>query len=178
MRRVYCIFLISIAHLYASANIRDSLQTFRAGIALRKFVGFYWVNGVTAEWSPSILQKRRLSAGVTLIHSALGSAAGTRAIPLFNGEICLYWDPFRKAMFHPRAGMNVGYAKAWYGQEFEALASHALLFSIELGVSATVKKKFSGALTLGYNAITGDGLSGGGFIFPVFFQGKFLYRLF
>lgn len=160
MRKVLSILLLLPVIGLAS----DSLGTLHAGIAVRKFTGFYWLNGVTAEWSPPALRSRQLSATATIVHSGLGSAAGSRAIPVLNAELSLYWDARKNKTLHPRLGLNAGYARANLGSEFASIPRQAGIFSLEAGLAATGFGKFKGSLTLAYNIFTGNGMKGAGIV--------------
>jgi hypothetical protein len=72
---------------------------------------------------------------------------------------------------------NLGYFNADYESDiFKNLTHSSAIVSTEAGLSYTFKNPLKVNLSIGYNLITGDGESGAGTLFPVFYQTSITYN--
>jgi len=149
----------------------------QAGLCFKKMVGFYWMNGFTVDLSSSKILKEKINVGMNLASSSLGSALGSNAIPVHAVEVYIHKVFMEEKRFRPATGINLGYARANYGSnEFSNIPSSTILLSAEGGLLYEFVFPLRLNLSVGYNFISGNGLKGAGFIYPVFFQMKTLYR--
>lgn len=146
----------------------NCLQT-EIGIRTKKQVGFYWVNGITAEWSISKIASGSLHLGTNITSSILGTAFRSNAIPTLETELSLIkYFRYSKSL-QPITRLNLGFAKAFYGSGYNSVPSIGVLCSIETGFQYRINKKFTASLFGGFNLITGNGTSGLGTIFPLYY---------
>ena len=168
------VFILFLIPAWVQANWNLS-----AGLRLQKSYHWYWENGVTIDFSHTKLFHQRLHFGVHFLSSSLGSAWGTNAIRqeqylLFGRYLFLH-----EKKLHPFIQLNAGYLFAHYDQSyFSELDNDSPLLSVELGILANLTSKMDAGISVGYNAIYGDGLSGAGTIYPLIYQFTIQYRVF
>jgi len=76
------------------------------------------------------------------------------------------------------AGLNTGFFHADMEiPTFNVLPHNSMLFSAETGLFYKFKFPLAASLSAGYNLITGDGVTGPGTLFPVYYQLSVLYYL-
>ena len=157
--------------LAADLRAGDSTRTFYGGITLRKMAGFYWLNGFSAEYRPKQFLHGHFRTGLNLTSSMFGSALVSRAIPVYCYELYAQFQLRRKALISPFVTLSAGYAHAVYGGEFAgSLQRWQSLVAPEVGMSVKPFNRIDFHLSAGYNIISGNGVSGMGVIYPVFFQ--------
>jgi len=168
------LFLIST---WCSLKASDSTQTWMVGPAMRKYVGFYWLNGVSAEWQPKSFRKYKCFLGATLVHSNLGTNLFSKAIPTFNFEISAIRKFTLAKNLSTRIAVNGGYAHANYGNPtFDKIANQAPLVGLDVGVD-NQHQQWLMAATLGYQGISGTGVKGLATVYPVYLQIKAFYLI-
>jgi hypothetical protein len=170
------LILFFFVFLTTNAQSIDTSSHFSAGIRLKKYVGFYWVNGLSGEWHSPKLLNNKLHLGINIATSKLGSALYSNALTTWETELSLLYY-FRKAKpLHPIARINIGLASAQLGSSFSTLSSRTMLLSLETGCHYT-HKKYSYRLYGGYNLLTGNGISGLGTIYPIYAGVGIMYSL-
>lgn len=174
--RIYLMVVLSCLVFKHSAQ-GDTSITINGGVIVNKMLGFYWLNGVSAEVNSQKICKGKMDLGVNLYSSSLGSAFFSNAIPVHAIE--LYGQKrFRSSKkVNPLVGFNLGFAKAFYGGDFDELPQSSLLLAPEFGLGYRFIPKMSARFTLAYNVINGNGVKGAGFIYPVCLRVKLLYHL-
>jgi hypothetical protein len=163
-----CIFIILIVNQSFA-----QLHTFDIGLKFQKTQDLYYENGLTAQYN---LTSRWL-IGASLITSRLGSAMGSNAIKQDNFlSSATYLFRSKKSLKTFVKG-NLGYFNADYESDiFKNLTHSSAIVSTEAGLSYTFKNPLKVNLSIGYNLITGDGESGAGTLFPVFYQTSITYN--
>ncbi len=79
----------------------------------------------------------------------------------------------------PFGRMNVGYFSADYGNKmFDVLPRKSALLSADAGICFETNTPLKIATSLGYNFITGNGLSGPGTLYPLFYQLTLSWNIF
>src|ERR1041385_8159058 len=78
-RKLYsCLLLLALCFkIYAGG---DSTVHFRAGIISNKMLGFYWLNGISAEMNSKKLCKGKIDVALNMYSSSFGSAFFSNAI--------------------------------------------------------------------------------------------------
>lgn len=170
------VFFVFIAHLSFGQDTLSKFQT-EIGIRTKKQVGFYWVNGITAEWSTNKIASGSLHLGVNITSSCLGSAFRSNAIPTLETELSLIKYFRYTKSFQPITRMNIGFAKAFYGSGFSSIPSTGMLCSVETGFQYKINSLFSGSLYGGYNIFSGNGISGLSTVYPVYYGFGVKYRI-
>lgn len=179
-------FLLAfLALVFCESNLckaQDSSSTKRsllfAGLRFQKAVGFYWANGISAELSSAALLKQKISLGVNIVSSRLGSALASNAIPYTEINISAIKYFRGEKHFKPLVRLNVGYAHADFGSdEFADIPNRSALASLEAGAAYDLKLPLRISLTAGYNIITGNGMKGLGLIYPLYTQCSVFYRI-
>src|SRR4051812_5905910 len=83
------------------------------GICMKKFTGFYWVNGITIVANETMFGAP-IVTGANLTSSLLGSALNSDALPLHMFELFAYYHFRHKKSLQPFAGFNFGGAFSNY----------------------------------------------------------------
>lgn len=141
------------------------------GIRLQKSISLYTENGVTVQYTNQKLASKRLYFGASYVTSRLGTALGSNAIKQDNFLVNASWFFRPKWLIQPVAKANVGYFKADYGSDlFNDLSRTSLLASPEIGLCYCPNFPLKLNASVGYNLLTGNGVSGPGTLYPVFVQ--------
>ena len=175
MRKI--LFLIFVAFCF-SVFAQDSTISFSAGTRFKKYVGFYWQNGISAEFSSSKILNKKVSFGLNTVSSKLGTALINNAIPTFEIELSAikYFRPTKKV--NPFLRLNTGFATADFGDNrFSNISNKSALLSIETGLKANGYKSLDIILGGGLNTITGNGFKNLGTLYPLYFQASVLYKI-
>ncbi len=155
---------------YSQAQV----HTFDVGLRFQKSVGLYYENGITGQYNLT----NRWAVGLTYVTSRLGTAWGTNAIKQDNIFVSAAYK-FRPAhALQPFLRVNLGYFTADYESPiFESLPHTSAIASLDGGLAYSFKFPIKINLSLGYNAFTGNGESGAGTLYPVFYQLSVTYNL-
>ena len=166
-----------ISNPFGNNNVDSSAtQTFNGGLRFEKAAGFYWYNGITAEYASQKIWKQNISLGFNFLSSRLGSAIASNAIPFYELDLSAIKYFRRGKSFRPLVRLNAGYAHANYGSDiFNSIPNHSLILSIEAGASYDFHFPIRIAITGGYNVLTGNGSTGLSTIFPVYAQCSVFY---
>ena len=162
------VLIILIQPFTFSQDTTNTVQL-ELGLRTKKYVGFYWVNGLSAEFSTYKIAKGSLHLGVNLASSIFGSAFRSNAIPTLETELAIIKYFRYTKSFQPITRLNLGYSKAFYGEGFSNITSKGMLCSIETGFQYRIIKKLTANLFGGYNLFTGNGINGLGTIYPIYY---------
>ena len=166
--------------LLAALTLNGALaQQLDVGIRLQKSIGLYTENGLTAQYSHPKLVAGRLGIGLSYVTSRLGTALNSNAIKQDNvlATAAYYFRP--KWLIQPVVKANVGYFMADYGSDlFNILPRTSLLASPELGLCYCPDFPLKVAGSIGYNLLSGNGVSRPGTLFPVFVQTSITWTIF
>jgi hypothetical protein len=148
------------------------------GIRLQKSVNLYAENGITAQYTYPKLASKRLYLGLSYVTSRLGTALGSNAIKQDNVLASAAYHFRPDWLVRPVAKLNVGYFSADYGSNiFDALPKTSLLASPEFGLCYCPNFPLKVNASIGYNLITGNGLTGPGTLYPVFLQTSITWNI-
>ena len=177
----YLITLLAIL-LIRSLHAQDSIyKSIEVGIRAKKYTGFYWENGITAEfYSAKITGQIPLHAGINLTFSDLGSAFHSNALSMthFDAFAAYYFRKHKKLM--PTVRFNVGYVSTNLGDYFESQKYHntAMVLGLETGLSYQLPYNLRVIATGGYNFFVGNETASlGSSVYPVFGQISLVYGL-
>jgi len=82
--------------------------------------------------------------------SILGSAYRSNAIPTFETELSLIkYFRYNKSL-QPITRINIGFAKAFYGNDYGSIPSKSMVISIESGFKCKIKNYLYTSLYGGY----------------------------
>lgn len=168
MKTTLLIVLIILTQSFTFCQDTTKTVQIELGLRTKKYVGFYWVNGLSAEFSTYKIAKGSLHLGVNLASSSLGSAFRSNAIPTLETELAIIKYFRYTKSFQPITRLNLGYSKAFYGKGFSNITSNSILCSIEAGFKYTIIKTVSANIYGGYNILTGNGINGLGTIYPIY----------
>ena len=153
----------------SSANAQSSILD--VGVRLQQTVNLYNENGIGVSYSNIHLKPDRLYFGFSYTTSRLGTALHSNAIRQDNFLVSAAWYFRKHHIIRPLARLNTGYFSADYGDKmFKVLPQKSLLLSADIGICFQTGTPFKVTTSLGYNFITGDGLSGPGTLYPLFYQ--------
>ncbi|AUD02807.1 hypothetical protein [Spirosoma pollinicola] len=148
------------------------------GVRLQKSINLYAENGITAQYTHPKLASSRLYIGLSYVSSPLGSALHSNAIKQNNYLVSASYYFRPKWLIQPVVKANVGYFAAHYGSPiFDALPRTSLLASPEFGLCYCPNFPLKINASIGYNLITGNGLSGPGTLYPVFVQTSITWNI-
>lgn len=143
----------------------------RCGIRLQHAVNLYNENGVAVDYSSKHLKPGKLYVGFSYVTSRLGTALGSNAIKQDNLLLSAAWYFRPQHIIRPFGRLNLGYFSADYGNKmFDVLPSKSALLSTDIGVCFETNCPIKIAASIGYNFITGNGLTGPGTLYPLFYQ--------
>lgn len=177
--RLIVVFIAAIAATgipTVSAQVNQG-SLLHAGVRLQKSVGFYAMNGLSAEWNSPDVLKGKLTYGLNFVSSRLGSAFLNKGIACHELQLSAirYFRP--EHAFKPVLRINGGLAWAGFGSsQFSEIPQSSALLSLEPGLAYDFKRPVRVTLSLGYNLITGTGDQGYGMLWPVYIQCSGLYR--
>lgn len=161
-----------------SAQNRPTGAVLDVGIRAQKSIGLYTENGITAQFAHAKLVNQRLYVGVSYVTSRLGTALNSNAVKQDNylASVTYLFRP--NWLVRPLARLNAGYFRADYGSElFRDLPQTSLLASPELGLCVYPRFPLKLNASVGYNLLTGDGVTGPGTLYPVFVQTSLTWNL-
>ena len=112
-----------------------------------------------------------MGVGISYVTSRLGTALNSNAIKQDNALLSATWYFRPKWLIQPLVRTNAGYFRADYGSPvFDELPKTSLLASPELGLCYCPDFPLSINASVGYNLLTGNGVTGPGTLYPVFVQ--------
>lgn len=172
----YLLILLIAAAVNGARAQRSVLDV---GARLQKTVNLYSENGVAVNYSAKGLLADKLYFGASYATSRLGTAFNSNAIKQDNVLISAGWYFRRDHVIRPFIRVNGGYFLADYREKiFDELPRSSPLLSSDLGISFQTGSPVKIATSLGYNFITGNGLSGPGTLYPVFYQVTVSWNIF
>ena len=163
--------LLLIGAVATPSGAQSPRPTLDVGIRLQKTIGLYVENGLTVQYSHPKLTRQRLVVGLSYVTSRLGTALGSNAVKQDNLLVSAscFFRPAR--VIRPVLRLNAGYFRADYGFDlFNVLPRTSPLISPELGLYVCPRLPLKVGATVGYNLLTGNGISGPGTLYPVFVQ--------
>jgi hypothetical protein len=150
---------------------RPHIRILQAGIKIQKTQKLYWENGIYLDWGCNRLFDYHLHFGFSYVSSRLGSAMGSNAIKQDNYIFHSAWHFRPTKSLQPVIRMNTGYFHADYEDPiFDVLDNTAFIFGLEAGLVYEFDFPMSAGLTVGYTFTGGDGTSGPGTLYPIFYQ--------
>ncbi len=166
------IFLITAFIFCPSLLLFANEKSLDIGLKFQKSIGLYYENGFMLQYSdPEYLYLDNAEIGFSYVSSRLGSAIGSNALKQDSYILNLTYKYFSFWKIDPLLRLNIGYFYSDYESDiFKNLDNSSLLFSCELGAKINTNSPLNINISLGYNFITGDGLSGAGSLYPVFYQ--------
>jgi hypothetical protein len=150
----------------------------KGGFRIQKVQKLYWENGFAFDFASPKIADSRIHFGLSYATTRLGSAMGTNAIKQDNFLFSPGYFFRHLKQLQPFARLNLGYFHADYEYAiFDVLPNSAFLFSIDAGLSYEFRIPMTIHLGAGYNLNTGNGSSGPGTLFPVFYQMSIFYTV-
>ncbi|MEO6914253.1 MAG: hypothetical protein ABI151_00190, partial [Chitinophagaceae bacterium] len=154
--------------------VRGQVHSFDIGLRFQKSVGLYNENGIVVQFN----QTQHWVFSATYVSSRFGTAWGTNAIKQDNLFASAAYKIRPTHRLQPFLRANLGYFNADYGPEiFKSLTHSSVIAAFDLGLSYAFKFPIKIIPSFGYNTITGDGKSGAGTLYPVFYQLSVTYNL-
>jgi hypothetical protein len=178
MKRLIYIF---IAFIFFAVDVRSqNAQPYELGIGLsfQKTEQLYWENGLAADYTSDFLVHKKIHLKFNYVTSRLGSAMIGNAVKQDNFVVGADWRFRSQKTFQLFAGLNTGFFHAdMENAGFDILPHNSLLLSLEAGMSYRFKFPVTANLSVGYNLITGNGTTGPGTLFPVFYKLSVFYTI-
>jgi hypothetical protein len=177
MKFLIALFLLtSVSFLNAQDSLHKSIEI---GIRSKKYTGFYWENGITAEfYSAKITGKIPLRSGFNLTSSSLGTAFNSNAISMTNFDLFLAYYSRENKKLKPTTRLNLGYVLTNLGDYFEKqnYKNNSMVVGLEVGLSYALPYQLRLLATGGMNIFTINNKHNlGSSIYPVFGQISLVY---
>ncbi len=165
--------LLSVNGLFAQDG-----SSFSAGFRFQKTHNLYYENGIAFDFANQKLLNDRLHIGFNFVTSRLGSAISSNALKQDNYLLSFGYYFRHEKVINPIIQVNTGffYADMEYPM-FESLPHKSAMLSVEPGVYINFKSPIKVKATIGYNFITGDGVTGPGALYPLFFELSIFYQM-
>lgn len=178
LRKITCFLSFCIVLLPQKIAGQESNHEFTAGIRLQKTHNLYFENGITVDYTSTKLWDKRIHLGCSYVTSRLGTAFHSNALKQDNYLGTFQFNFRREKILSPIVKLNAGYFYVNLENPiFSDLPHTSFLLSTEGGIILNLKLPIKPSLTFGYNFITGDGYSGPGTLFPLFFQLSISYKI-
>jgi hypothetical protein len=144
---------------------------FAVGLRMQKSIHLYWENGVAIDYANANWLDKQLHLGFSYCTSRLGTAWHSNAIKQDNYLVYGGYHMRKEKVWQPLVKLNLGYFYADMEYDmFKVLPHQSPLVSFEAGVALQFDLPLRLVTSLGYNFITGDGTSGPGTLYPLFYQ--------
>lgn len=171
---------VLVVLLISTLNAQDSIyKSIEVGIRSKKYTGFYWENGVTAEfYSAKTTGNFPLHAGFNLTFTELGSSFRSNALSMTHFDVFTAYYFRKHKKLEPTTRLNVGYVHTKLGNYFENqnFQNNAMILGLEAGLSYQLPHRLRILATGGINFFVGDeSKSLGSSIYPVFGQISLVY---
>jgi hypothetical protein len=168
------LLVILIPHTLSGQETSPDIS---AGIRIQKTHNLYFENGLTLDYSCHKLWDKRIHLGFSYVTSRWGTAFHSNALKQDNYLATLQFNFRHEKRVVPIVRVNAGYFYVNLENPiFSDLPHTSALFSFESGILLNLKFPVKPVITFGYNLITGDGLSGPGTLFPLFYQLSISYK--
>lgn len=178
MKKLLIINLFVFALIF-SAKAQDEKHFLQGGLMFQKVQKLYWENGFALDYSNKNILDRKIHFGFAYASSRFGSAMGSNAIKQDNFIVSANYHFFNKKKLNLTLGFNTGFFNADYEIEaFDVLDKNSLLLALNIGVAYKYNDKLTASLSTGYNIISGNGASGPGTLFPVYYRMAAFYSIF
>jgi hypothetical protein len=179
MRKLLLFLMLVFSYENCSVLAQSSQsQDLAVGLRFQKTEQLYWENGVGLDYTSDFLLKKRIHLKMSYATSRLGSAMIGNAVRQDNILVGADWRFRSQKPLQIFAGLNTGFFHAdMENSTFDALPHNSMLLSAETGLFYKFKFPLATSLSVGYNLITGDGVTGPGTLFPVFYQLSVLYYI-
>lgn len=162
-----------------SESKKDWIGDLNIGIRIQKTQKLYWENGFALDFTSPKITNKNIRFGFSYVTTRLGSAMGTNAIKQDNLLLNVGYFFRNEKKLQPFVRLNTGYFYADYKSEiFDELPNSAMLLSLDSGLSYKFNAPITLHLSAGYNLNSGNGASGPGTLFPVFYQMSIFYNIF
>ncbi len=176
--RLFILLLFGSALLPVSGQSQSVRGTLDVGIRLQKTINLYTENGITVQYTHPRLASECLYFGASYVTSRLGTAFNSNAIKQDNLLLTAAYLFRPRWLIRPMVKLNVGYFKASYGSAiFDELPKTSPLVSPEIGLCYTPRFPLKIGVSIGYNVITGNGLTGPGTLYPAFVQTSLTWNI-
>ncbi len=176
-KKIVLFVLILLNGSFVKAQIFDSYDL-GVGLRFQKTEQLYWENGVGADFTSDFLMHKKIHLTMSYATSRLGSAMIGNAIKQDNYRIGANWHFRSEKDFQILAGLNTGFFHAdMENAIFDVLPHNSMLLAVETGLFYKFKFPMAANLSVGYNLITGDGVSGPGSLLPVYYQLSVYYYI-
>ena len=172
--------LTGLLLLFITVINAQAIKPFELAVGLRvqKTEQLYWENGLTADYTSDFLLHKKIHLKISYVSSRLGSAFLTNAIRQDNILIGADWRFRSDKDFQLFAGLNTGFFHADMElPQFDVLPHNSILLQLETGLFYKFKFPMATSLSVGYNAINGDGVNVPGSLFPVYYQLSVFYYI-
>ena len=176
-KKVLLIFAASLILISAHAQKTESYDL-GVGLKFQKTEQLYWENGVAADYTSDFLLNKKIHLKASYVTSRSGSAMIGNAVKQDNFVLGADWRFRSQKDLQIFAGLNTGFFHSdMETPMFSVLPHNSLLFSVEAGLFYKFKFPAAASLSAGYNLISGDGVTGPGTLFPVYYQLSVFYYI-
>ena len=178
MKRILLLLMaVMLMTLFMKAQ-QTAADELGVGLRFQKTEQLYWENGVGLDYTSDFLLKKHIHLKMSYATSRLGSAMIGNAVRQDNILVGADWRFRSQKSLQIFAGLNTGFFHAdMESPIFDVLPHNSMLLSAETGLFYKFKFPLAASLSVGYNLITGNGVTVPGTLFPVYYQLSFLYYI-
>jgi len=134
---IFCIFCNSL-------NAQDTLgNRFQIGLRMKKYAGFYYVNGLQAQMKSPFSKNGSVYFGLNVGTTLLGSAFNSNALTTWETELSITKLYRIKKIIRPLIRLNSGVVAVHFGEYaeyFQDLPQWGIMSSFETGLDVNLKK--------------------------------------
>jgi hypothetical protein len=175
MKKCHYIFLITF--LFPHYLKSQEYSGFSAGFRIQKTHHLYYENGIAFDYTSKVLLNNKIHVGFSYVTSRLGTAFHSNALKQDNYLISCSYHFRHEKIICPVITLNTGYFYADMEESFfEVIPHKSLLLSAETGIFLNLNYPVKVKSTLGFNFITGDGVTGPGTLYPLFAELSIFYQ--
>lgn len=169
MRKILFIFCILCNSLSAQSDTVN--QRFQLGLRMKKYAGFYYVNGIQAQMKSPFSKNGSVYYGLNVGTTLLGSAFNSNALTTWETELTATKYYRMGKVVRPLIRLNVGVVAVHYGEYaelFQDLPHWGIMASGETGIDVNLKKlnpRLSAQLCGGFHFYN----NGPGVVYPAYY---------
>ncbi len=169
MKKMLFIFCILCNSLNAQTDKNEN--RFQVGLRMKKYAGFYYVNGIQAQMKSPFSKNGSVYYGLNVGTTLLGSAFNSNALTTWETELVATKLYRINKVIRPLIRLNAGVVAVRFGEDadlFQDLPQWGIMSSVETGIDINLNK-----LTPHFTAQLVGGLhfynNGPGVVYPAYY---------
>ena len=176
MKKIILIFCIFCNFLNAQT---DSTSKFHVGARMKKYAGFYYVNGFSVNMKSPFSKNGSVYYGLNFGTTLLGSAFQSNALTTFETELTATKLYRVKKVVQPLLRINLGVVAVRFGEDaalFQDIPQWGIMSAVETGAQIDLSKvhpKLLAQITGGFHFYN----NGPGVVYPAYAAAQICWKL-